>query len=311
MNATSVKMDNNFRSFKRLCKKIIKGKAFQKDEFGTGLFDLTLRGAIRKQQNRPEGSNNVPAKLLLSPVDGNRASKHATTRIFIGSEDAQHRAERVLLWSILKHRDPEKYYEVRIMKDLEGFDRKYWKTGFTGYRYAIPEFAGFEGRAIYNDVDQIYLDDPAKLQAENMCGAAVLALESRDTSVMVMNCAELKNVWTIAAIQSSPERKIHASMLGHVRRKLLIGDLPVYWNARDHEYDEHSSKLLHYTTLHMQPWRPFRKDLRYRENPHGKLWQELENEADQRGFALEWKTQPGRSYIDMEGFYELENIAST
>ena len=142
MNATSVKMDNNFRSFKRLCKKIIKGKAFQKDEFGTGLFDLTLRGAIRKQQNRPEGSNNVPAKLLLSPVDGNRASKHATTRIFIGSEDAQHRAERVLLWSILKHRDPEKYYEVRIMKDLEGFDRKYWKTGFTGYRYAIPEFAG-------------------------------------------------------------------------------------------------------------------------------------------------------------------------
>ena len=45
------------------------------------------------------------------------------------------------------------------MKDLAGFARRYWKTGFTSYRYAIPAFAGDYGRAIYNDFDQVYLVD--------------------------------------------------------------------------------------------------------------------------------------------------------
>ena len=44
-----------------------------------------------------------------------------------------------------------------------GFDRRRWLTGFTNYRFAIPHFAGGSGRAIYNDVDQIYLRDPAEL----------------------------------------------------------------------------------------------------------------------------------------------------
>ena len=266
-----MKTKSRLKSLKRFVKNIIKGKVFRKDEFGTGLFDKTLRGAIRKQQGRPEGCKHAPAKLVLRPVDASRVSDCPATRIFIGSEDAQHRGERVLLWSILKYRNPEKYYEIYIMKDLMGFDRRYWKTGFTAYRYAIPELAGFNGRAIYNDVDQIYLDDPAVLQSEEMSGAAVLALNSRDTSVMVMDCGELQNAWTMEAIQAAPERRVHATMLGYVQREKLIGNLPECWNARDHEYDEAASRLLHYTTLHMQPWRPFQKELRYRENPQGNI----------------------------------------
>ena len=50
-----------------------------------------------------------------------------------------------------------------MMKDLDGFDRRGWKTGFTNYRYAIPSLGGHKGRAIYNDVDQIYLGDQFSL----------------------------------------------------------------------------------------------------------------------------------------------------
>ncbi len=61
-------------------------------------------------------------------------------RIFIGSEAAQYRAERILVWSIEQVRDPSRVYEIFLMKELEGFDRGRWLTGFTNYRFAIPAF---------------------------------------------------------------------------------------------------------------------------------------------------------------------------
>ena len=84
-------------------------------------------------------------------------------RIFVGTEPAQYRAERVFLWSVEQARDPSRVYEIYLMADLVGFDRRRWLTGFTNYRFAIPHFADGHGRAIYNDVDQIYLCDPAEL----------------------------------------------------------------------------------------------------------------------------------------------------
>ena len=84
-------------------------------------------------------------------------------RIFLGTEEGQYRAERVFVWSVLQVRDPARVYEIHLMKNVAGFDRRGWRTGFTCYRFAIPDFAGRTGKAIYNDVDQIYLADPALL----------------------------------------------------------------------------------------------------------------------------------------------------
>ena len=303
--------DTRIKYMKRLFKRIIKGKAFQKGEFGTSLLDMTVRGAIRKEQVRPEGHRNAPIKLLLKATAPPHTPGTDPTRIFIGSEPAQHRGERVLLWSIFKHRNPKKDYEIYIMKDLVGFDRKRWKTGFTAYRYAIPELAGFKGRAIYNDVDQIYLEDPAILQAEEMSGAAVLAVGSRDTSVMLIDCGIMSHTWTLAKIHASPTGRVHATMLNLAQENNVIADLPAQWNSRDHEYDLNSSKLLHYTILHTQPWKPFPMDLRYRKNPNGDLWFDLEAEADHQGFAPLWQHQSDRPYSDMKEFFEVANDEKT
>src|SRR3546814_3397096 len=88
--------------------------------------------------------------VALDPLSGVTPSEKPPVRIFLGTEPAQHRAERVFVWSILQARDPARRYEIYLMKDLKGFDRDRWKTGFTNYRYAIPDLAGKAGRAIYN-----------------------------------------------------------------------------------------------------------------------------------------------------------------
>ena len=302
MSATSLQNRNAFKSFKRFSKRLLKGKAFRKSEFGTGVFDKKLRGALVRRKKRPAGYRLTPARLVIAPR-GEGVSPDEPVRIFIGTEPAQHRAERVLLWSILKQCDARRRYEIYLMKDLKGFDRALWKTGFTAYRYGIPEMAGFNGRAIYNDVDQIYLADPAKLHDLDMQEKGVLAVESRDTSVMLMDCGLLDGVWNIDTLNTEPQAKIHTPMLKRVRAKSLIGDLPGCWNSRDHEYEKETSCLLHYTILHTQPWQPFPAELRYHENPLSSLWFDLEVEADREGFAPLWKQEQDRPYTDMKDFF--------
>ena len=116
-------------------------------------------------------------------------------RIYIGTEPAQYRAERVLVWSITQVRDPARRYEIYLMTDLTGFDRSTWKTGFTQYRYAIPGLARYRGRAIYNDEDQIYLTDPGVLFDHPMDGAGHLAISDTESSVMLIDCARMAPEW--------------------------------------------------------------------------------------------------------------------
>ena len=296
------------KRLKRFSKRLIKGKPFRKSEFGSGVFDRTPKGIISQWQVRSAGQRPAPVKLEL-PVQCDGGTRD-TVRIYIGSEPSQHRAERVLLWSIQKYRDPDRSYEIHIMKDLRGFDRKNWKTGFTAYRYAIPEFAGYSGRAIYNDVDQIYLRDPGALLDEDMYGAGVLAVDSRDTSVMLLDCQQLENVWSVQAVKEAPHRGLHTTMLKRVRHHQLIADLPGHWNSRDHEYDSQSSSLLHYTILHTQPWQPFPGELRYRDNAQGQPWFELELEADKAGFVPGWKTAADRPYEELGDYFRVTEYAA-
>ena len=83
-------------------------------------------------------------------------------RIFLGSEEAQYRAERIFLYALERVRDPSRAYEIFVMRNMAGYTPRGWRTGFTNYRFAIPDYAGRSGKAIYNDVDQIYLADPGQ-----------------------------------------------------------------------------------------------------------------------------------------------------
>ena len=251
--------------------------------------------SLTGQLSRSTGTRHRPERVVLDVAEGVEPSGKPPVRIFLGTEPDQYRAERIFVWSIRRHRDPARVYEIHLMKDLIGFDKRGWTTGFTNFRFAIPDFAGREGRAIYNDVDQIYLADPAELFDLDMNGHGFLAIAERESSVMLIDCRRMSEVWTLEAAQSEGKKRL----LNRALSRGLRGPLDGAWNARDkEEYEEGRSKLLHYTTLHTQPWRPFPSVFLYRRHPLGELWHDMERAADAEGFNVFTRGQPSRRYLD-------------
>jgi len=245
-----------------------------------------------------------PECLTLPAREGARESGKPPVRLFLGTEPAQHRAERVFLWSIERARDPGRTYQIWLMKSLSGFRTQGWTTGFTNYRFAIPHFAGGAGRAIYNDVDQIYLSDPGELFDLALDGHGFLAIAPDDSSVMLLDCARMAEIWSLERTQGTAKSELLREALAVPG---LYGPLAGDWNARDGEYRAGRSKLLHFTTLHTQPWRPFPAQLVYQENAHADLWHDLEREADAAGFEPFTSAHPSRRFLELGSPTRLED----
>lgn len=256
------------------------------------LAGLTYRDVPRSHDRSPE------LECVVLPARQRAGNGHKPpVRIFLGTEAAQYRAERVFVWSVAKVRDPSRRYEIYLLKDLPGFDRRWWLTGFTAYRFAIPELAGGTGRAIYNDTDQIYLTDPAELFDTPMEGCGYLSTSVRDTSVMLIDCARMIRVWTLDGARQLPRKQLEAKARAIPG---LWGPLDAAWNARDGEYTAGHSRLVHFTTLQTQPWLPFPGDYVYWPNPVGPLWADLERSADQAGYQLFDASNPSSAYRNLQ-----------
>ena len=217
-------------------------------------------------------------------------------QIFVGTEDGQWRAERVFIWSIEQVRDPTRVYEIHLMKRLPDFDDRRWLTGFSNYRFAIPHLAERRGRAIYNDVDQIYLRDPAELFDSDMGDHGYLSINEKDTSVMLMDTEKMAPVW--------PLERTHRDRRKSIERRAgqmpgLWGRLDAAWNSRDTEYEPGRSNLVHFTTIHTQPWMPFPERFSYQSNPVGGLWHDLERSADEAGFQIFSEQRPSIDYRNL------------
>jgi mitochondrial fission protein ELM1 len=219
----------------------------------------------------------APEKIVLEPRPGAGASTAPPVRIFLGTEDSQHRAERVFLFSIEKYRSPSRTYEVYLMKNVRGFTRTNWRTNFTNYRFAIPDWAGRSGKAIYNDVDQVYLADPGELFDSDLDGHGYLSVSAEDTSVMVLDCRRMAAWWSLDRATNKDKRDLLADASSQPG---LWGPLDPSWNARDLEYQPGVSKCVHFTALHTQPWMPSPDQYSYHPHPFGDVWNSLEEEAD-------------------------------
>ncbi|MDT8448598.1 MAG: hypothetical protein RQ847_00355 [Wenzhouxiangellaceae bacterium] len=235
-----------------------------------------------------------PEKIILGVKPGHRPSAKPPVRIFLGSERKQFRAERVFLWSVEKHRDPSRIYEIHLLKGLKGYVSGFWITGFTNYRFAIPYFCDYQGRAIYNDVDQVWLTDPAELFDRDMGKAGFLSINDHDTSVMLIDCKRMTGVWSRENVVGTTRKRIEA----RARAAGMWGELEGRYNARDAEYVPGESACVHFTTLHTQPWRPFPDWFVYRENPTGSLWFDLEREADEARFLPISALRPSSQWPD-------------
>ncbi|PZQ14202.1 MAG: hypothetical protein DI565_12265 [Ancylobacter novellus] len=262
--------------------------------FDTFWYHRKPRFWFQKDRPRPEGHRETPEVVRFEVEPGVTPSDKPPVRIFLGTEPFQARAERVFFWSVKQHRDPSRVYEIYLMKDLKGYDRRGWKTGFTFLRFAIPGLAGYQGRAIYNDVDQIYLSDPAELFDADMGGKGMLAITATDDSVMLIDCEVMAKHWPLQDVQR--EGAIKKRFRNAVKDNDLWGRLPGVWNARDDEFDAAKSKCFHFTTLQTQPWRPFPDQLIYRSHPDGEVWFALERAADAARYNGFSREKPGSRF---------------
>ena len=247
-----------------------------------------------------------PERLVLGVRTGLTPSPKPPVRLFVGTEPAQYRAERVFVWSIEQVRDPSRVYEIYLMKNLVGFDRRGWLTGFTNYRFAIPHFAESLGldRAIYNDVDQVYLADPAELFDTDLGEHGFLSISERDTSVMLIDCHRMAGVWRLADAQHTQRKALEA------KARSLWGACEAGWNARDEEYDPGDSKVLHFTTIHAQPWQPFPERYAYQPNPVAHVWFALERSATEAGYHHFSAQQPSKQYAALLGSLQAKGRGS-
>jgi|GEM_PF-521462 len=232
-----------------------------------------------KARYSPIANPNNPdwPSVIVFEAENTQKSNLSTVRIFLGTEIAQQRAQRVFIYSVEKYRNPARRYEIYLMDNLTGFDNSRWRTGFTLYRFAIPEFAGFKGKAIYNDVDQIYLTDPGLLFDCDMGEAGYMSVSPNDTSVMLINCAKMGELWNLQQATSKTKKQLHDSV---IQNKTLWTVCDEGWNTRDCEHPLEKIKCLHYTALHTQPWRPTPEQYSYHHHTLAYLWEDLECELD-------------------------------
>ena len=269
-------------------------------DFGTDKKRIRSRAVKKVRRTRPSGTRAAPPVLVFEAAPGSPEASLPAVRIFLGTEPLQYKAERVFVYSVAKYRNPGRRYEIHFMKDLAGYDRTGWATGFTKYRFAIPQMAGGTGRAIYNDVDQIYLADPAELFDRDMGDAALLAIDQKETSVMLMDCEKLSALWQ--GMDIGDAKSVHEAG--------LWGTMPGIWNSRDTEYVAGESKLLHFTTLYKQPWQPFPLAYDYDVNENEHVWRELEAEADATGFLSYTREKPGSRYQEALNALSAKNAGA-
>ncbi len=231
-------------------------------------------------------------------------------RIFVGTDDTQIVAHRVLEYSIRKHASipveftPMLDFPHRMPRDPANRPR----TRFSYCRFMIPELCGFRGRALYLDADMLVFGDIAELADLSFGSRKILCstpehpetwdqyggkyLGARSAAVMLLDCSRLQ--WDVDEIVGGLDE-------GRYTYEELMSDLCIVdpdevantiapeWNDLE-RFDPNATKLLHYTIVPTQPWK---ND----ENPLGELWMSYYREAVEAGAVppdeVEWMIDRG------------------
>ena len=197
-------------------------------------------------------------------------------QVYIGSDERMGKAECALECSL--RRNSTVGVEVHWMRSGDpGFDdwnigrergRPYsggaWSTDFSCFRFAVPELAGFRGRAIYLDVDMLVLGDLRELW-ERACSKPWTCPSGR-SEVSIIDCAAFRDRgwWPrLATMKASGDNlaRYWDALLEHGG---VDPTLPDEWNTLDSWTPE--TKLIHFSKMQSQPWKPWPEVLAYQRH---------------------------------------------
>jgi hypothetical protein len=194
----------------------------------------------------------------------------SAVRIFVGCaanhEDAESQA--VLEWSLRKHSTlPLDITWMKLTKNPrsfwysdngKGWRTDAWATPFSAFRWAIPAYCNFKGRAIYMDSDVIVQADIKHLWEQELWdGKAVLARGqgSWRYCVSLWDCEKVAPlIMPICDLRSNIAA--HKLMTERFRRSTAVQPFTGNWNCLDGEglpLDNPDIKAIHYTVMANQP----------------------------------------------------------
>lgn len=190
-------------------------------------------------------------------------------RMFIGSsangEDSS--IEAVYEYSLRKNtKRPLEINWMRQTKDTTspwgGWNTSNWPTPFSGFRWAIAEVCGFQGRAIYTDVDMINYRDIGELWDIDMKDKPLAARRGNrfgghEFCVTVIDCEKYAE-HAMSSTRMKSLENFHQRMISKFSGDdSLVQEIDPRWNVLDGEnYKIEDIWQLHFTKMATQPWKP-------------------------------------------------------
>jgi hypothetical protein len=261
-------------------------------------FDLQFKGFART--------------IMSTGVDFAPLDMEAPVRVYVGSQEAQMLAVKVLEFSIRKHASlsvevfplHHAHVEFPMPRDVRNRPR----TPFSFQRFYIPQLAGFRGRAVYVDSDMQVFQDIRSLWTLPFDGADLLAAREADGgrkpqfSVMLLNCEALRwNLPDIVAALDRNELTYETLMYQMAVARNVRAAIDPRWNSLE-RFVEGETALLHYTDMNTQPWIS-------RDNRLGYLWVRDLIEAVDKGFITraEVESHVAQGFVRPTVLYQLDH----
>jgi hypothetical protein len=245
--------------------------------YGTSFSDLAGSTLLANKWGSFDAQfAGIARTIMETGVDYAPLNVEAPVRVYVGSQEPQMLAVKVLEHSIRRHASMSVEVFPLHLSGIVFPEPKAVKnrprTPFSFQRFTIPALAGYRGRALYVDSDMQVFRDIREIWTIPMEGAEVLAAREADESsrrpqfsVMLLDCERL--AWT-------PESVVEALDSGRLGYEQLMYEMklagsvraaiPAAWNSLE-RYEEGRTGLLHYTDMDRQPWIS-------RANPLGYLW---------------------------------------
>ena len=192
-------------------------------------------------------------------------------KVFVGCDPNNCDLEQMMVldYSIHKHtslpveivwmqlsRDPNSYWYSNP-ETGEGWNTSKWATPFSGFRWAIPEYCDFTGKAIYMDADVVILSDLAELWNYPIGGQAIVAAKTNADMTRlctcVWNCSAAKNV-VLPIEQLKKDINAHKLMMSMIEKNpQLVEPYQDSYNCVDGEsLAIEEIKILHYSDMGTQ-----------------------------------------------------------
>lgn len=201
--------------------------------------------------------------------------------LFVGTDVYQRAAgaERMIENSLRRNTPGEVHIEW-MRSDREawswGGQSFGWCTPFSMFRWFIPEFCNYQGRAIYIDADMAIHRDLAELWNHPLpdgCPGAFAGRMPQKADVILWDCANVPRHDTPNGWTRKPDRHSeigdYDGRISAARKKaanVLRGStLPEYWDHRDKFVPDgpDRSGIVHWTKLSCQPYHPYKHAFAY------------------------------------------------